>query len=186
MSAFYSWTEAVKYLKSLVVRSTPLAGPGIALEQTPAGRRISLEGHLASGGSSSYAGQFMLKASNDDDESYLEVVNGALDEDVQQDNPCGKVKVGGNLIDIDSYIDNAPTPASGYVYVEVSYTYADDATTPIYTAAIKLNTGVPADYHNGAWTVVTEIGTYATDTNGDISVTQVWTDGIIYVEDRWM
>jgi|GEM_PF-3213643 len=186
MSAFYSWTEAVKYLKSLVVRSTPLAGPGIAIEQTPAGRRVSLEGHLASGGSSSYAGQFMLKASNDDDESYLEVVNGALDEDVQQDNPCGQVRVGGNVINVDSYIDDAPSPASGYVYVLVSYEYVDDADTPTYKAEIKLGAGLPYEHSNGVWTVVTELGTYATDANGDISVTQVWTNGIIYVVDRWM
>ena len=184
MSIFYNWRDAVQYLKELITRTTPLAGNGIAVEQTVAGRRISLCGQAASSASARYAGQFTLKVSVEDGENYLEVVNGEFEESFWQSQPAGRINIGGSWLDVASYID---TPeGSGYAYLLVTYEYVNGAVLPTYKAEIKTGTTLPNNYDGTAkiYRYVVLLGSYTTITSDDTEImtaTQVWTGGTVYV-----
>jgi len=170
--------------KFLLIRHTSI-GTSVAFNPAAFGDYLSAAG--GGGGGSAYAGQFMLKSSTEDGVNYLEVVDGSLDDDLQQSNPAGLVNVGGVFIAVDSMIEDEITPAAGVVYLLVDYEYVDDAATPTYTAEIKLAATLPAEYVDGAWTVVKQLGTYALTTSGDTStlaVIQTWTGGMVYLTDR--
>ncbi len=61
MDTYYTWSGAAKALNSKIDKFQPLAGPGISVEKTAGGHRISL---LYSDNTPGYYGPFMLKVSN--------------------------------------------------------------------------------------------------------------------------
>jgi hypothetical protein len=179
MKTFYRWTDAVLYLKNLIMQSAPLAGKGIVVENTPRGRRISCTAVGAPGSSTAeYAGPFKLIAAS----STLKVINGANE---------ALTYCGGIIMPTPIYPDvftAAPAGDAGVVYVRIFYTTDEDGEFAEYDAELAVAEELPDEYDSDAdqWSKIVEIGTYAVNSGGGLTVTQSWTGGNITMLERWI
>lgn len=135
MKYFYSAADFCAHIAKLFKQVTPIAGPGIRIEDTANGKRISCTiepvTNRSSGVIPGYKGPFAIVDNGDDS---FKCVNNALSDAAQTAFPAGVVYFGYYTRSVAALLD---IPTDNIVWLESKYNGSD------YVSELKCGTALP-------------------------------------------